>query len=214
MARLLQTNNQNVVVSNDGSSLSLVSNQPSGVLNISGFIQDYQSVNGLYPASTVYGVSADSSFRAFLSSDYAWIGYLFSVVILMTHCIYIGNNYMYKMDNLIIFCQSIFYFLFIRLLTSNPVAQYYYGWNWLNFFFYPNYFESSLTDSASSAAPYALFNLDANFIRNAGSALSLLITFLVLWLIVSIVCYLIDMKFKRYEVWYYYTCRNSFCGTV
>ena len=145
----------------------------------------------------MYGVSAETSFRSYLSQDYAWIGYIFSIAILLTHFIFIGNNYMYKMDNLIIFCQAIFYFLFIRLLSSKPVAQYYYGWGWLHLSFYPNYFISSLDSAASSAAPYALFNLDANFIRNAGSSISLFLAFLPIWLLASILCYVIDMKFKR-----------------
>lgn len=101
------------------------------------------------------------------------------------------------MDNIIIFCQSIFYFLFIRILSSNPVAQYYYGWNWLHLLFYPNYFLSALEGTASSAAPYVMYNLDANFIRNAGSSLSFLLTFFILWLLISLTCYIVDSKLGR-----------------
>ena len=199
-------------MSADGSAIIIESSQPSAVLNLSGVVQNYVSVNGNYPAATVYGVSSDTSFRAYLGRDYVWIGYIFSLIILATHCVYVGSNYMYKMDNLIVFCQAIFYFLFVRILSSNPVAQFYYGWNWLHLLFYPNYF--SLEGTASSAPPYVMFNLDANFIRNAGSSLSFLLTFFFLWLIISITCYLLDSKFGRHEIWFYSICRNSLCAGV
>jgi hypothetical protein len=143
-----------------------------------------------------------------------WIGYLFSVLILATHCLFVGNNLMYKMDNLIIFGQAIFCLLFVRTLSSNPVAQFYYGWNWLHLLFYPNYFLSLLHGTASSAPPYVLFNLDANFIRNAGSSLSFLLTFFLIWLLASLLCYVLDNKLGRHDLWYYSISRNSFCAAV
>ena len=133
-----------------------------------------------------------------MTQDYAWIGIFMSLAILLTHCIFIGNSYGYKMDNLIIFAQTIFYFIFMRVLISNPVCQFYYGWSWMHVDFYPNYFESAITGTATTAAPYALYNLDANFIRNAGSSISFILTFLFVWAIVSLICYLIDIKFRRY----------------
>jgi len=44
------------------------------------------------------------------------------------------------MDNLIIFTQSIYFFLFRNVLIGNSIAQYYYGWSWLHIDFYKNYF--------------------------------------------------------------------------
>lgn len=98
---------------------------------------------------------------------------------------------MYKKDNLIIFAQSIFYFLFVRVLISNPVGQFYYGWNWMHIGFWPNYFNNLIEGTAFTAPPYALYNLDASFIRNAGFSLSLLFTFLIAWIVICVSCYVI-----------------------
>jgi hypothetical protein len=209
-ARLLQ--NGGLIVSNDGTSVMIENGQPFAILNLSGVVADYVSVNNNYPSDTVYGVSADTSYRSYLSRDYAVIGYLFSLGILLTQCLFVGVNLMYKMDNLIIFSQGIFYFLFVRVLISNPVGQYYYGWHWMHLGWFPNYFSASVAGTASSAAPYALFNLDANFIRNAGSALSFFFTFCLAWGVVSLAVWLLDAKVHRAEIWFGHIFRNSFCA--
>lgn len=101
------------------------------------------------------------------------------------------------MDNIIIFVQTVFYFLFTRIFISNPVAQYYYGFSWAHLNFFPNYFEPELNLSEPTVPPYALYNLDANVIRNAGSSLSLVLTFALVWGVVSGVVYLLDHRLGR-----------------
>lgn len=61
-------------------------------------------------------------------------------VIVILHCIYIGNGILYKMDNLIIFGQTIYYFSFVKLLTGKLLAQFYYGWIFTHIGFFPNFF--------------------------------------------------------------------------
>lgn len=74
----------------------------------------------------------------------AGIGYVLSILVIIVHCIYIANSILYKMDNIIIFIQSIYFFLFNRILISNPLAQFYYGFSWAHLNFFPNYFEPEL----------------------------------------------------------------------
>jgi len=64
-----------------------------------------------------------------------------SWVILLVHCIYVGNTILYKVDNLIIFTQTIYFFIFVKLLVGNTLSQYYYGWFWMHMGFFPNYFK-------------------------------------------------------------------------
>jgi hypothetical protein len=118
------------------------------------------------------------------------------------------------MDNLIIFCQSIFFFLFNRIIVGNPIAQFYYGWSWAHLDFFPNYFEPELKYTEPTVTPYALYNLDANFIRNAGSSISLLVTFLLIWSAVSIAIYIADTFFGRNELWYYRISKNSLIAAL
>lgn len=166
-------------------------------------------MNDNYPSNTVYGVNSDSSFRSYLAKDYAFVGYFLSLVILLTHCVFVGNGVMYKMDNLIILAQSVFFFLFVRVLTSNPVGQFYFGWSWMLLGFFPNYFSGLVSSTSSTAPPYALFYLDANFIRNAGSHLSILLTFVLLWAVVSLICYLVEVRLRAYEIWFWKIYKNS-----
>jgi hypothetical protein len=63
-ARLLQAST--ATVSADGSAIIVETGQSSAVLNLSGVVQDYVSINGNYPAAIVYGVSFETSFRAYL----------------------------------------------------------------------------------------------------------------------------------------------------
>lgn len=113
------------------------------------------------------------------------------------HCIFVGNGLLYKMDNLIIFCQSLFYCLFLRILAGNPIAQYYYGWGWLNLNFYPNYFSVAVDSYEVTVPPYALYNVDANIIRNGGTSVSFLLTFAIIWAVICIVIYLLETKWDR-----------------
>jgi hypothetical protein len=75
--------------------------------------------------------------------------------------------------------------------------------------FLPNYFSSLLTSTANTVPPYALYNLDTNFIRNAGSSLSLLFTFALIWAIISLICYIVDIRLGAYEIWFGKISKNS-----
>lgn len=172
------------------------------------------SVNGLYPANTVYGINYETSFRSFIKKWLASIGYVLSIFLIILQCIYIANGILYKMDNIIIFTQSLFFFLFNQILIANPVAQYYYGWSWMHLNFFPNYFTPDLDLSEPTIPPYALYNLDGNIIRNAGSTLSFLLTFFLAWGVVSGVFYILDTYYGRKEIWYYKISRDSFIAVV
>jgi hypothetical protein len=130
----------------------------------------------------------------------AHIGYVMSWVILLVHCIYVGNTILYKVDNLIIFGQTIYLFTFVKLLVGNNLAQYYYGWFWMHMGFFPNYFKYTVPnqyDETNAPLPFKLATLDGNFIRNAGYAVSLFITFLVAWALLSLCAYLVNKILKR-----------------
>ena len=194
-------------------SIIIQSDQPTHILNLSGTLPTYHSASNTYPPNSVYGLNAETSYSTFLKKSLALIGYILSLFILLTHCIYVGNQLSYKMDNIIIFCQSIFYFLFVRLLISNPVSQYYYGWSWIHINFYPKYFSTLINAPESSTPAYALYNIDANFIRNAGVSISFALTFIIIWAIVSFICYIIDVKTGR-ELWYPRICKNSLIAMI
>jgi hypothetical protein len=185
------------VVDPNGQSVTIQNSQSAYVLNLSSNLQNFVSVGQNYPADSVYGLNAATSYSTYIKKSLAIVGYILSLLILLTHCIYIGNGLTYKMDNIIIFCQSIFYFLFTRILISNPVGQYYYGWSWIHLNFYPNYFSSLLSVSEPSTPAFALYNIDANFIRNAGFSISLMLTFLIIWGVASIICYFADIELGK-----------------
>lgn len=68
------------------------------------------------------------------------IGQIMGPVIIVMHCIYIGNDLIYKMDNLIILSQTLYYFSFVKILTGKLLAQFYYGWIFSHCGFFPNFF--------------------------------------------------------------------------
>jgi hypothetical protein len=199
--RLLQQGNP-LNIDPNGNSITFSSRNPTQILNLTGNIGSISSANDLYPVNSVYGINYDTSFRSYIKKWLAGIGYVLSIFLILLHCIYIANGILYKMDNIIIFAQSLFFFLFNQTLIANPVAQYYYGWSWAHLNFFPNYFTPDLDLSEPTIPPYALYNLDGNIIRNAGSTLSVLLTFLLGWGAVSLTLYLLDSRYGRKEVWY------------
>jgi hypothetical protein len=70
----------------------------------------------------------------------AYIGYIMSIVIIAMHCIYVGNELLYKMDNLLILVQTIYFFSFVKVLVGRLLAQFYYGWIFSHIGFFPNFF--------------------------------------------------------------------------
>ena len=109
-----------------------------------------------------------------------------------------------------IFAQTVFFFSFVHVLVGIPVAQFYNGFLWSHWGFYPNYFKQSIpkgyvegfAEKEHMPNPYKLETIDANFIRNSGFAFSLLLTFLAVFAVVVLVLILLREIGKRYEVWY------------
>jgi hypothetical protein len=147
----------------------------------------------------------------------AYVGYILSWVILVIHCLYIGNTILYKVDNLIIFCQTIYFFTFVKLLVGNTLAQYYYGWFYMHMGFWPNYFKSTVPnqyDELDSPLSFKLATLDGNFIRNAGFAVSIFMSFLVLWIVLCLFIFILHKFFKRLDIWYERIAKNTLIAAV
>jgi hypothetical protein len=107
---------------------------------------------------------------------------------------------MYKMDNLIIFCQSIYFFTFVKLLVGNTLAQYYHGWLWMHLGFYVNYFEGTIPsqyEEYDAPISFKLNTLDGNLLRNTGFAFSLFLTFLLIYVIIALTLFLIKKITKN-----------------
>lgn len=70
----------------------------------------------------------------------AYIGYIMGIVLICLHAVFIGNDLLYKVDNTLILAQSIYFFSFVQLLVGKLLAQFYYGWLFAQFGFFPNFF--------------------------------------------------------------------------
>lgn len=146
----------------------------------------------------------------------SFIGQVMSIVIIVLHVVFIGNDMLYKVDNTLILAQTIYYFSFVQLLVGNLLAQFYYGWIFAHFGFFPNFFEDLIpANYVELAAPsaYKLATLDANVIRNAGFAFSLLIVFLGCFGIATLGCWIIQSR-GRPEVWYPNIAKNALLAGV
>lgn len=78
--------------------------------------------------------------------------------------------------------------------------------------FFPNYFKYTVPiqyDETQAPLPYKLATLDGNFIRNAGYAISLFITFLVAWTVLCLCVYLINKILRKSDIWYQGIAKNS-----
>lgn len=128
----------------NGNSITFSSSSSIQILNLTGSMSSLKAENGQYPANSVYGISYETSFRSYIKGWLAGIGYVLSLFLILLHCVYVGNGILYKMDNIIIFAQSLFFLLFNHTLIANPIAQFYYGWSWAHLNFYPNYFTPDL----------------------------------------------------------------------
>jgi hypothetical protein len=147
----------------------------------------------------------------------AYLGYIFSWIIFCLHAVYIGNDLLYKVDNLLILAQTFYFFQFVNLLTGNYLSQFYYGWRWAHGGFFPNFFEATIPEgyfARGAPEPYKLISLDANFLRNAGFSFSLLLVFLVVWLVVSALVYLIFRVCKRRDVYYGRVMKNALIAGI
>ena len=160
-------------------------------LDLSDNINKLQGANNqlVFP-NKVYGTLAGSDHPKFIKYWLAYIGYIMSIVILLLHFVFIGNELLYKVDNLLIFVQSVFYFSFAKNLVGRLVAQFYYGWFFSHAGFLPNLFSSVIPDYyAELAAPesYKLVNIDGNYFRNAGFSLA--------WVLIYLACCLVAVVF-------------------
>ena len=87
------------------------------------------------------GARYNYSHPDFMTTWLAYLGYFFSWFIIILHAIYIGNGLIYKVDNLVIFAQTIYYFSFTALLVGHYLSQFYYGWRWSHGGFFRSFFK-------------------------------------------------------------------------
>ena len=126
------------------------------------------------------------------------IGQIMSIVAIAMHCIYVGNGMLYKMDNLLILMQTVYYFSFVKILVGRLLAQFYYGWIFTHLGYFPNFFTTP-NQYRENAAPisYKLATTDANFIRNAGYSISIFLVFICGWIVFTALAYLISKVLHR-----------------
>lgn len=123
----------------------------------------------------------------------AYIGYILSIVIIILHVVFIGNELLYKVDNTLIFVQTIFYFSFVKNLVGRLLAQFYFGWSFSHARFLPNLFqyERYIPDGYiedNAPVSYKLVNIDGNFIRNGGFSFTWMLLFMTF---VAIICFVL-----------------------
>jgi hypothetical protein len=116
-----------------------------GRLIVSSFlIKNLITDNNLVFPNTVYGASAAQSHPEFMKTWLAYIGYIMGMTLIVLHVVFIGNNLLYKVDNAIILGQTIYFFSFVQLLVGKLLSQFYYGWVFTHFGFFPNIFSNTI----------------------------------------------------------------------
>jgi hypothetical protein len=168
------------------------------IANFTSSIAKLGSVEGYFPPNLVYGSATQNTHPEFMKTWLAIIGQIMGVVIWTMHCMYVGNELLYKMDNLIILAQTIYYFSFVKVLVGRLLAQFYYGWIFTHMGFFPNFFTTP-NQYRENDAPisYKLASTDANFIRNAGFSISIFLTFIGGWALFTSLAYLLNKKFHK-----------------
>jgi hypothetical protein len=172
-----------------------------------------QSLNGLVGESSPitipnpsYGSVYMLDHTVFMTTWLAYIGYFMAIVVILLHAIFIGNELLYKVDNLLIFIQSIYFFEFVKNLVGKLLAQFYFGWSFAHARFLPNLFDGIIPDGyIESNAPisYKLFNIDGNYFRNAGFSLAWLLIYGGCWAVVTSVVWGVFYKVcGKAEVWH------------
>lgn len=145
----------------------------------------------------------------------AYIGYIMGLTLILLHVVFIGNDLLYKVDNSIILAQTIYFFSFVQLLVGKLLAQFYYGWIFTHFGFFPNFFVDTIPSNymeLSAPNSYKLATLDANVVRNAGFAFSLLIVFIGAYGLIAICCWIATNLFHKPDVWHPKIATNSLIG--
>jgi hypothetical protein len=74
----------------------------------------------------------------------AYIGYIMGLTLILLHVVFIGNDLLYKVDNALILGQTIYFFSFVQLLVGKLLSQFYYGWVFTHFGFFPNIFAKTI----------------------------------------------------------------------
>lgn len=98
------------------------------------------------PANSPFDYTVHSNYRVFIQTWLAYIGYILSIVIILLHAVFIGMEHLYKVDNLLIFIQTIFFFIFTKNFVGKLLSQYYYGFSWAHARFLPNIFSNEIPD--------------------------------------------------------------------
>ena len=140
-----------------------------------------------------------------------------SITILCLHFVFIGNELLYKMENLIIFIQTAYYFLYAKNLVGRLLAQYYFGWSFAHARFLPNAFNGIIPSNyieRDAPCSYKLVNMDGNFFRNAGFSFFWLLIYLLAFLVITSIVWAIFKLFKKNEVWYKNIAINALFGGI
>jgi hypothetical protein len=185
------------------------------ILNATGSQQKIASSSNLALSNTVYGVDSGQGHSVFMKTWLAYIGYIMGPVLIVLHAVFIGNDLLYKVDNTLILAQTVYFFSFVQLLVGKLLSQFYYGWLFSMFGFFPNFFANTVPSSyVELAAPnsYKLATIDANIVRNAGWAFSLFLVFLGAWGIITFICWMLKAVFSKPDAWHPRIAVNSLLG--
>lgn len=117
------------------------------IANLTGKVSNMVGSSNLVLPNTVYGATVAQSHPEFMKTWLAFIGEIMSIVIILLHVVFVGNDLLYKVDNTLILAQTIYYFSFVQLLVGKLLAQFYYGWIFAHFGFFPNFFVSNIPSS-------------------------------------------------------------------
>lgn len=185
------------------------------IMNATGSLQKISSVSNLALSNTVYGVSSSQGHTTFMKTWLAYIGYIMGLVLICLHVVFIGNDLLYKVDNTLILAQSIYFFSFVQLLVGKLLSQFYYGWLFASFGFFPNFFSGTIPSNyVELDAPnsFKLATMDANMVRNAGWAFSLLLIFIGVYAIITFSCWVLGALCNKPEAWHPKIAVNSLIG--
>jgi len=145
----------------------------------------------------------------------AYIGYIMGPVLICLHAVFIGNDLLYKVDNTLILAQSLYFLSFVKLLVGQLLSQFYYGWLYAQFGFFPNFFENTIPSNyVELAAPnsYKLSTMDANIVRKTGWAFSLFLVFLGGWAVLTFICWLLKSVCHKPDAWHPRIAVNTIIG--
>lgn len=179
-------------------------------------LRSMRSVGGLYPANSIYGIKFGGARNNLIKNDLAFIGYVFSIALLVLWILYIGSDVMYKVDNLMILMQVTYFFLYVRAVIDIGLAQFYYGFRYSHFGFFPNLFRSTMPANYAEYAPvaYRLIDIDGNITRGAGYSFAVLIIFIAGYLVTVAVLAMLKWCFFKPAAWHPHLIINSLMAVL